>query len=226
MAGNLAQAAPSLCTAVAGNLVTNCGFESGDFTGWTLGGNLEGPPPASLGPGAGFGNNYYGVDNTNPHTGTYEGYFGVQSGPSSVPPTAANAIYPITLSQTLSLLPAEYYSVSFYLDQDGPTPGPNCPDPDCTNYFDVDFNGLQLYAVKDQANTNGYIQLQFTTSTGLSGNSGLLQFDFQNNDDFWFFDDVAVTPLGPTPEPASWLLVGPTLIGLLLLVRRWNKRTA
>ena len=30
-----AWAAASICDAVAGNLVTNCGFETGDFTGWT-----------------------------------------------------------------------------------------------------------------------------------------------------------------------------------------------
>lgn len=29
------------CDAVAGNLVANCGFESGDLTSWTTGGNFE-----------------------------------------------------------------------------------------------------------------------------------------------------------------------------------------
>ena len=33
--------AQDACQSVSGNLVTNCGFETGDFTGWTPGGNFE-----------------------------------------------------------------------------------------------------------------------------------------------------------------------------------------
>ena len=43
--------ASSLCDALAGNLVVNCGFETGNFTAWTIGGNTANP-----------GGNYYGVD--------------------------------------------------------------------------------------------------------------------------------------------------------------------
>jgi hypothetical protein len=32
-------AAPSYCDSVAGNLILNCGFETGDFTDWVQGGN-------------------------------------------------------------------------------------------------------------------------------------------------------------------------------------------
>ena len=38
--------AGSICDAVSGNLVANCGFETGDFTGWILSGN---DVPAELG---------------------------------------------------------------------------------------------------------------------------------------------------------------------------------
>src|ERR1700728_1754539 len=33
------RAGSSICAAVAGNLVANCGFETGDFTGWTVTGS-------------------------------------------------------------------------------------------------------------------------------------------------------------------------------------------
>ena len=32
-------AIPSICDGIAGNIVSNCGFESGDFTSWTRSGN-------------------------------------------------------------------------------------------------------------------------------------------------------------------------------------------
>src|SRR5580700_9508392 len=51
------QATASICDAIAGNLVTNCGFETGDFTGWTLSGN---DVPGALG-------NLYGVEGTDPY---------------------------------------------------------------------------------------------------------------------------------------------------------------
>lgn len=34
-----AKAAPSLCDSVSGNLIQNCGFETGDFTDWAVTGN-------------------------------------------------------------------------------------------------------------------------------------------------------------------------------------------
>jgi len=51
-----------VCGSIAGNVVANCGFETGDFSGWTLSGNLQGGAPPNF---------YYGVDNTNPNSGSY-----------------------------------------------------------------------------------------------------------------------------------------------------------
>jgi hypothetical protein len=54
-----AAAAVSLARPASANLITNPGFETGDFTGWTLGG---------------FGN--VGVDSSNPHSGSYAAFLG------------------------------------------------------------------------------------------------------------------------------------------------------
>jgi hypothetical protein len=55
----IAAAALSLAHPVSANLITNPGFETGDFTGWEVGG---------------FGD--IGVDSSNPHSGSYAAFFG------------------------------------------------------------------------------------------------------------------------------------------------------
>lgn len=66
------------------NLVLNGGFETGDFTGWTL-----------------INNQNTRVDSFNPNTGTYEADFGNSSGDA-------------TVSQTLTDVAGENYTFSFW----------------------------------------------------------------------------------------------------------------
>src|SRR5690242_19872650 len=49
-----AMAAPSACDAVAGNLIVNCGFESGNFSGWTVTGNNQATGVAGNGGPGGY----------------------------------------------------------------------------------------------------------------------------------------------------------------------------
>ena len=88
LAATLAYAVPASAT----NLVTNGGFETGDFTGWTLSGN----------------SGFTGVDNI-AHSGSYGGFFG-QVGSTG------------TLSQTLGTVSGQTYTISFWLEDDGGTP--------------------------------------------------------------------------------------------------------
>jgi hypothetical protein len=80
----------------AANLVTNGGFETGDFTGWTQSGNLD-----YTGVHAEYGNDY-------PNLPNYGAYFG---------PVGSLGF----ISQTLAT-PGASYNISFWLASEGGTP--------------------------------------------------------------------------------------------------------
>ncbi len=203
-------ASPSACDAASGNLVSNCGFESGDFTGWSLTGNLLGGVPGS----------YIGVDNTKPNSGTYEAYFGA---PSQYAQTSSGDTYgpPTTLSQDVAGVSNYHlYQISFYLANDGCSVSDGCPGE--YNHFDASFAGQTLFDQNNLPTTSGAYD-PYTFTAGSVNYTPLLQFNFTNDDSFFYLDDVVVTDLGPggpAPEPASLLLVAPALAGLLFFLRR------
>ncbi len=87
MAPSAVKAAPSQCDVVVGNLVANCGFETGTFAGWTQTGNT------------GFTGVSGGIF---AHTGN----FGAAFGPVFIPGG---------ISQNLVTVPGGLYTVSFFL---------------------------------------------------------------------------------------------------------------
>ena len=81
----------------AGNLVANPGFETGDFTGWTTGGNFE---------ATGVSGNF---DGFLPNSGNFFAFLG---------PVGSDG----TLSQNLATTPGQSYTFSWFLGSDGGTP--------------------------------------------------------------------------------------------------------
>jgi hypothetical protein len=85
----------SVCDAVAGNLVQNCGFETGDFSGWTVLNN--------------DGNTL--VEATSFQQGANSGNFFAALGDAAITPT--------TLAQTFTDTVGSTLTFSFYLATDG-----------------------------------------------------------------------------------------------------------
>ncbi len=82
--------------AAASNLVTNPGFETGDFTDWSV--NASDPYHTIVNPGI-----------EGPHTGYYAAFFGQSGSLASV-------------SQTIATTRGEAYTFSFYFASQGGTP--------------------------------------------------------------------------------------------------------
>ena len=87
---SLGPLAPSACDAVAGNLVVNCGFETGDFTGWNV---------------SGFDTNHVFASG-NLHTGAFAASLESVGGLGRI-------------SQTLATTPGQIYTLSFFFQNGG-----------------------------------------------------------------------------------------------------------
>jgi hypothetical protein len=174
--------------------VSNCGFETGDFTSWTIGGNTTNP---SL--------NYYGVDNFDAHSGNLGAYMSQD---------ILVGTTPVTLSQTLTTIPGINYQVTFWLEQDTP------PFTGETHAFSASWGGTTILSltptVASPGTVGSFVQYSFVETASSAATS--LLFSFENDDNFWSFDDISVVR---TPEPSAALLGGTGFSALLLL---WSRK--
>jgi len=170
---------------VGPQLVQNGGFETGDFTGWTLTGsgnpgyNLVGTT-TSLPVTNGYGRH---------QTITYDGPYYIHSGSYAAFLGEPDGL--AYLSQTLNTVPGQTYMLSFWLADPGIWTSSYPPTP---NEFLVAWNGNTIF---DQANlgTISFTNMQFIVSA--TGANATLEFGAYNVPDYFGLDDVSVTPIPP-----------------------------
>lgn len=182
-----AAAAPSLCNAIAGNLVANCGFETGDFTDWTATRAARGSS--------------FGVNNDNPHSGTYEAAFG-----AFVPPDEDS------ISQTIATTAGDTYDISFFLANSHGIMTPN-------NQFTAMFDGTTLLSLTNAA---PFPYTAYNDSVVATGSSTTLSFAAYNVPAIFYLDDISVVPAAAVPEPAALTLFAGALLALGLI--RWRRQ--
>ncbi len=181
--------AAALC-AVPGNVVQNCGFETGDFTGWTLSGDTV----------------HAGVDPFDAHTGNFGAFIG---GFGSI--NAGDNNFTV-LSQNLSTSIGQSYLLSFYWAH--LTNAVVTPD----NVFAA-FVGTNLATGTLQRNVANQPYIQSSPFYFVASSTATtLQFIAEDANVFFSLDDVTVIP--SVPEPATLFLITPGLAGLYLIFRR------
>lgn len=200
----MAKADASICDAVSGNLVKNCGFEGGVYSS-TLG-NPNGSVPNYWTPNAGYdlvaGFNH--VTGSPVYSGSYAlsiGNFDFQQAPS--------------LSQTLTDVANDTYSGSLYVAYGGAGGG------DTGAFFNVliDNRTVPVLSLDDTASLL-YTQYTFSfTGTG----SDVLTLEGNTNPSEWYVDDVVVTgAVPPVPEPGFYGALTLSFSGLLFA--GWRRR--
>ena len=184
------------------NLVANPGFETGDFTGYTV---TRDP---------GFGS-YLVVSPVAAYTGAEGAAFGNRD------------LYFDTISQALDTTSATTFTVSFYLEDYIEPVDPGGGGRLGYSYFNVTFGNTTLLNIAPPLGVESNFPLTYTQLifTGVPGTGGLttLSFSGGDNNNFFYLDDLSVTAEA-VPEPSALCLAGVGL-GALGLGAARRRRT-
>ena len=146
----------------AANLVSNPGFETGNFTSWTI---VDNASPTSA--------NDFFIDSSFPHSGSFDAAFGPAGGI-------------VTLSQTFAVIPSTFNRLSFWLFQS------DNPDATHLNSFSVSFDGTTIasLSLNNAAAFTGYQFFTATVLAPAVQTTGTLTFSFRNDPGLWSIDDI------------------------------------
>ncbi len=179
------------CAAYGANIVSNSGFETGNFAGWTTDTNNKWAVESSA----------TGI--TGPHSGNFFAGTGcVGAGCISTPDSFLFQVLTTVINQT--------YTLTFWYDRG--TNGLRLPGPE---ELLVLWNGtpaLDLPQTTTTGNDPGWAQF---TVTGLKASSTSTRLEFRGRQDpeELGVDDVDVEASSAVPEPASLILVVSALLG-------------
>jgi PEP-CTERM motif len=182
--------APSICGGISGNLVANCGFETGDFTSWTTSGSF---PDFSF------------VTTSTVNSGSYAAQIGpyTYQGLSEISQSIATGTGP--------------YVITFYLAHDGDCSGSSTPCSQALVDWGSDTLLNQLNA--GIYGTVGDFE-RFTFDVAATGPTILTFGFTSTPGYYFLDDISVVSGTAVTPEPASFLLFGTGLLGVTLLTRK------
>lgn len=192
---SVSQTRAGVCDSNPLNLVKNCGFESGDFTGWNVSGN---DVPGELG-------NLYGVegqdpfDSISPTSGNDQAFFADIVGNAT------------TISQTFTTFVGGVYGISFYLAQDT-APGVGQGNTAYNNAILASFGGVALL---NQTNVPVENYTLYSYNVTATSTSSTLSLKLDNSLGEFLLDDVVVTP-----EPSAWILMLVVAAGGVFLLKR------
>ena len=152
--------------------VGNGGFETGDFTDWTVEAQSDNVFADSVDATQEYGSSSIpGVDDSLfVHSGIYGAFLGQNNSLGF-------------LSQTLPTVAGQQYVLSFWLDN----PAPGTP-----NEFRASWNGTALF---DQTDMDQFAWTNMQYVVTATGTSSVLQFGFRNDQNAFGLDDVSVQPV-------------------------------